>query len=360
MPDHTDEANLFSNGYLSDWDETPNGMPDGVFKSTGYEVPSSYRATGLRNTNPARVQLGTKSLRLRRARFGFVATGTSVTAGASAFSATGSSSTSATEPDFEPGAVVAFGSPLVETVTVATATYDAPNTRWNYTITGTFAISHAAGVLLQEYGLTPKHRFIMPPSGSVNLFASMFMEGPSDNSVTHTGRLVVSRPIAGGTTATVDTAVVNQWATVQVEGFQAPPGAMIEVQVQIVGSANERYSLWLDHIYAIESVDPEYFPATPPNYSNGNALYQAARRFLVERVNGVHTYDVRFIDLTRLDEGTWPNDAVLIGSYVRYTDPDTGQAVLLRMLEVRTNHLMEAETSVTLSNNPYTLTSQVA
>lgn len=353
----TDEANLLGNGYLSYWPDPDAVNPVGLFNRYDQYLASggagtTYRPGGRRNTTDAsKIITGDKSLRLRQTRV--TSLGEAVSTGGSAFWTNGSGGPSLV--DFLAGESIGCGQPATEIITVATVTYNATTSppRWEYTTRAPFTADHVMGTYLYGVGAQNTHRFAMPPCGVVTAWATLWMEGPPGTPEV-CGVLSLTKP--GVAAQSVTTTVQDEWQSVAIVGFQAPPGSPVDLEIGINGGAYN-YSLWVDRI----GVSPTtYEPDPNPDYSNGLPLYEAAQRFLAERSGGMDLYDMTFLDLTRLDAAAWPDDELLVGATARVRDPQTGAVVPLRMLELRPDYLKEADTGVTLATSPFTLTSQVA
>lgn len=68
------------------------------------------------------------------------------------------------------------------------------------------------------------------------------------------------------------------------------------------------------------------------------------------------TYEVSLLDLSRVDDGTWPYDSLVLGGPVNITDVDLNLSIGARVTSVDRDHLQPLSTKVTLSTRRDTLT----
>jgi hypothetical protein len=364
----TDEPNVLGNGYLTQWAPTaPN--PDGLFNRWTLGL-GGHKATGRRNVTALdRIETGGTSLRLRRARSGYLSGAVAV--GTRTVRIVGSAqggTSSASSPDFEAGASIYInpdGVHTAETVVVQSAAYDAVTTAWVYTTVAPLAFAHNDATLVSEYGGYNVHRIIAPPSGVVSAWMRVWMEGPVDGSPGLAVSLILRRPVtadpAGISEQRLTSTAWNTWDTLAILGYEVPPGDVVEIEIGLDMSLNVpnawKYSAWVDRVGL---TDTSYLPDPEPDWSNANPLYHAARRFLVERVTGRQTYEVRMLDLGRLGPASAGNPPFTLGGQARLHDPLGASSALLRVIELRPDYLVEGETGVTLAIPAPTLTGLTA
>lgn len=109
----------------------------------------------------------------------------------------------------------------------------------------------------------------------------------------------------------------------------------------------------------IDSVEALIYPASAsvPDYqvmvNNSTGAWLRGVTYLQ---NPPITYEATLQDLSRLDDGTWPYDALVLGGPVTITDLDLNQTVTARVVRLERNHLNPLATKVTISNQRDTLT----
>lgn len=90
--------------------------------------------------------------------------------------------------------------------------------------------------------------------------------------------------------------------------------------------------------------------------SGGATAWLKGVTYLQQNSTAPVTYEATLLDLSRLDSGTWPYDALALGGSVNVADLDLNLTATLRAVQIDRDHLNPLSSRVTLSTRPTTLT----
>lgn len=156
--------------------------------------------------------------------------------------------------------------------------------------------------------------------------------------------------------------------TVALDGTVAPfseTGKWIEWSVSLVSSTSTARQLLLyfyrnGGAFAVDNARVIIAPTADSTFvkdSGGAQAWNKGVSYLQQNSTPPVTYDLSFLDLSRLDSGTWPYDALVLGGTVNVADSDLGLTASVRATQIERNHLKPLDTRVTLATRPAELTS---
>lgn len=157
----------------------------------------------------------------------------------------------------------------------------------------------------------------------------------------------------GGSPTTTLPSSVGAWLTRTHTSAYTPSSSAtsdtIGVQFHAYGGSG---TLYMDRIELLR-----YNTETAPvNFVPSAGTSSAWLRGVTYLQNPPITYEATLLDLSRLNDGTWPYDTLVLGGPVNVTDLDLDLTVSARVSSIDRNHLNPLATKVTLSTQRDTLT----